>query len=53
MVTDEQEEEQEAEQESDDNDAPQEPQLTKEELLKQAKKRKKVARANFLFRKRK
>ncbi|SDB17267.1 hypothetical protein SAMN02910317_00900 [Ruminococcaceae bacterium FB2012] len=29
------------------------PQLSKEELLKQAKKRKKVARANFLFRKRK
>ena len=27
------------------------PELTKEELLKQAKKRKKVARANFLFRK--
>ena len=29
-----------------------EPELTKEELLKQAKKRKKVAKANFLFRKR-
>ncbi len=29
-----------------------EPELSKEELLKQAKKRKKVAKANFLFRKR-
>ncbi len=36
----------------DDENAPQEPMLTPEELLKQAKKRKKVAKSNFLFRKR-
>lgn len=32
------------------DDLPEEPELTPEELLKQAKKRKKVARSNFLFR---
>lgn len=36
----------------DDADAPEEPAMTAEELLKQAKKRKKVAKSNFLFRKR-
>lgn len=36
----------------DDENAPQEPMLTPEELLKQAKRRKKVAKSNFLFRKR-
>ena len=36
----------------DDDNAPQEPMLTPEELLKQAKRRKKVAKSNFLFRKR-
>ena len=41
------------EEEEEEEEQEEAPQLSKEELLKQAKKRKKVARANFLFRKRK
>lgn len=50
MVTDTDTAEAAEEEEEEEEEAPQ---ISKEDLLKQAKKRKKVARANFLFRKRK